>query len=50
LLFDINLLSGDFVDALSIALLRVKLGEGMLEARTVTQKAARMKAATSASD
>ena len=50
LLFDINLLSGDFVDALSTALLRVTQGEGTLEARTVTQKAARMKAATSASD
>jgi hypothetical protein len=50
LLFDINLLSGDFIDALSTALLRVTQREGTLEARTVTQKAARMKAATSASD
>lgn len=50
LLFDINLLSGDFVEVLSMALLRISEGEGVLTGRTVVQKTARMKAAASASD
>ena len=49
LLFDINLLSGDFVAALSGALLRIGHDEAAVVARAVAQKPARMKAA-SASD
>jgi UDP-GlcNAc:undecaprenyl-phosphate/decaprenyl-phosphate GlcNAc-1-phosphate transferase len=50
LVFDINLLSGDFVAALSTALLRVSFGESILVTRTFGPKAARMNAAASASD
>src|SRR5580698_1752797 len=50
LLFDINLLSGDFAAALAGALKRIGEHEQFAVTRPVVQKAARMKAAASASD